>query len=66
MELNAGFLENHPISHFGDQSWPPRSCDLIIRCLLMGYLKSKMVYVSKPTTAHALKEEITHNFNEIL
>ncbi|XP_078047551.1 uncharacterized protein LOC144475472 [Augochlora pura] len=53
------------ISRFGDQNWPPRSCDLTpLDFFLWGFLKSK-VYINKPTTTHALKEEIELCINEI-
>lgn len=53
------------ISRFGDQNWPPRSCDLTpLDFFLWGFLKSK-VYANKPTTTHALKEEIERCINEI-
>ncbi|KYN44692.1 hypothetical protein ALC56_00687, partial [Trachymyrmex septentrionalis] len=44
---------------------PPRSCDLTpLDFFLWGYLKSQ-VYVNKPTTTRALKEEIQRCINEI-
>ncbi|KYN39884.1 hypothetical protein ALC56_05652, partial [Trachymyrmex septentrionalis] len=44
---------------------PPRSCDLTpLDFFLLGYLKSQ-VYVNKPTTTRALKEEIQRCINEI-
>ena len=47
------------------QNWPPRSCDLTpLDFFLWGYLKSQ-VYVNKPTTTRALKEEIQRCINEI-
>ncbi|CAK9806866.1 hypothetical protein ANTPLA_LOCUS5061 [Anthophora plagiata] len=53
------------ISRFGDQNWPPRSCNLTpLDFFLWGSLKSK-VYTNKPTTTHALKEEIGRCINEI-
>lgn len=53
------------LSRFGDQNWPPRSCDLTpLDFFLWGYLKSQ-VYVNKPTTTRALKEEIQRCINEI-
>lgn len=53
------------ISRFGDQNWPPRSCDLTpLDFFLWGFLKS-MVYANKPTTTQALKEEIGRCINEI-
>lgn len=53
------------ISRFGDQNWPPRSCDLTpLDFFLWGFLKSK-VYAIKPTTTLALKEEIERCINEI-
>lgn len=53
------------ISRFGDQNWPPRSCDLT--CLdyfLWGFLKSK-VYVNHPETTEELKGEITRQIRQI-
>ena len=53
------------LSRFGDQNWPPRSCDLTpLDFFLWGYLKSK-VYVNNPTTTYALQEKIKHCINEI-
>ena len=53
------------ISRFGDQNWPPRSCDLTpLDFFLWGFLKS-MVYANKPTTTQALKDEIGRCINEI-
>ena len=50
---------------FGDQNWPPRSCDLTpLDFFLWGYLKSK-VYVDNPTTTRALQEEIKRCIDEI-
>ncbi|KYN35890.1 hypothetical protein ALC56_09681 [Trachymyrmex septentrionalis] len=47
------------------QNRPPRSCDLTpLDFFLWGYLKSQ-VYVNKPTTTRALKEEIQRCINEI-
>ena len=52
-------------SRFGDQKWPPRSCDLIpLDFFLWGYLKSN-VYINNTTTTCALQEEIKHCINEI-
>ena len=54
------------ISHFGDQNWPPRSCDLIpLDFFLWGFLKSR-VYVNQPATTRELQEEIERCINEIL
>ena len=54
------------LSRFGDQNWPPRSCDLTsLDFFLWGYLKSK-IYVNDPTTLHALQEEIKRCIDEIL
>ena len=53
------------LSRLGDQNWPPRSCDLTpLDFFLWSYLKSQ-VYVNKPTTTRALKEEIQRCINEI-
>lgn len=53
------------ISRFGDQNWPPRSCDLTpLDFFLWGYLKSK-VYVNHPQTIPDLKEEIRRCIEEI-
>ena len=53
------------LSHFGDQNWPSRSCDLTpLDFFLWGYLKSK-IYVNNPTTTRALQEEIKRCINEI-
>ena len=53
------------LSRFGDQNWPPRSCDLTpLDFFLWGYSKWK-VYVDNPTTTRALKEEIKRCINEI-
>lgn len=53
------------ISRFGDENFPPRSCDLTpLDYFLWGYLKS-LVYVNKPTTIEALKAEIVRCINEI-
>ena len=53
------------LSRSGDKNWPPRSCDLTpLDFFLWGYLKSQ-IYVSKPTTIRALKEEIQRCINEI-
>ncbi|XP_018359883.1 PREDICTED: uncharacterized protein LOC108759083 [Trachymyrmex cornetzi] len=53
------------LSRFGDQNWPPRSCDLTpLDFFLWSYLKSK-VYVNKPTITRALQEEIKRCTNEI-
>ena len=50
---------------FGDQNWPPRSCDLTpLDFFLWGYLKSK-IYVNNPTTTRALQEKIKRCINEI-
>ena len=45
------------LSRFGDQNWPPRSCDLTLDFFLWGYLKSK-IYVNNLTTTRMLQEEI--------
>ena len=46
------------ILRFGDQNWPPRSCDLSpLDFFLWGFLKS-MVYANKPTTTQALKRKL--------
>lgn len=56
---------NRVISRFGDQNWPPRSCDLTpLDFWLWGYLKSQ-VYANKPATTEALKTEIRRCINEI-
>ena len=53
------------LSRSGDQNWPPRSCDLTpLDFFLWGYLKSQ-IYVNKPTTIRALKEEIQRCIDEI-
>lgn len=53
------------ISRFGDQHWPPRSCDLTpMDYFLWGYLKDK-VYENKPQTIERLKEEIQRVIAEI-
>lgn len=53
------------ISRFGDQNWPPRSCDLTpMDFFLWGYLKGK-VYANKPRTVEHLKEEIRRVIGEI-
>ena len=53
------------LSRFGDQNWPPISCDLTpLDFFLWGYLKSK-ICVDDPTTTHALREENKHCINEI-
>ena len=52
------------LSRFGDQNWPPRSCDLTpLDFFLWGYLKSK-VYVNNPTTTRELQEEIKRCIDE--
>ena len=51
---------------FGNQNWPPTSCDLIpLDFFLWDYLKSK-VYANNPTTIRALQEEIKRCIKEIL
>lgn len=53
------------ISRFGDQHWPPRSCDLTpMDFFLWGYVKEK-VYANKPETVEHLKEEIRRVIGEI-
>lgn len=53
------------ISRFGDENWPPRSCDLTpMDYFLWGYVKEK-VYVNKPQTVERLKEEIRRVIAEI-
>ena len=53
------------LSHFGNQNWPLRLCDLTpLDIFFWGYLKLK-VYVNKPTTPCALQEEIKCCLNEI-
>lgn len=53
------------ICRFGDQNWPPRSCDLTpLDFWLWGNLKSQ-VYANKPATTEALKAEIRRCINEI-
>ncbi|KZC11452.1 hypothetical protein WN55_02626, partial [Dufourea novaeangliae] len=52
-------------SRLGDQNWPPKWCDLTpLDFFLWGFLKLK-VYVNKPTTTQALKEEIRCCITEI-
>lgn len=59
------FAPGRVISRFGDQNWPPRSCDLTpLDFWLWGYLKSR-VYANKPATIEALKAEIRRCINEI-
>ena len=51
------------ISRFGDQNWPPRSSDLTpLDFFLWCFLKSN-VFAIKPTTTHALREEIERFIN---
>lgn len=65
MQLLHETFPSRVISRFGDQNWPPRSCDLTpLDFFLWGYLKSK-VYANKPTTIHALKQEIRRCIGEI-
>lgn len=53
------------ISRFGDVNWPPRSCDLTpLDYFLWGHLKDR-VYVNKPQTTDALKDEIRRCIDEI-
>lgn len=48
------------ISRFGDLHWPARSPDLTVPdFFLWGFLKSR-VYINKPETLEALKENIRH------
>ena len=64
--LSCRDIEHHSrvLSRFGDQNWPPRSCDLTpLDFFLWGYLKSK-VYVNKPTTTRALQEEIKQTLHQ--
>ena len=50
------------LSHFDDQNWLPRSCDLIpLDFFLWGYLKSN---INNFTTTRALQEEIKRCINE--
>ena len=52
------------LSRFGDQNWPPRSCDLTpLDFFLRGYSKRK-VYIDDPTTTRALREEIERCIDE--
>ena len=49
------------ISRFGDQNWPPRLCDFNA----VGLFLNTKVYANKPSTTHALNEEIERCINEI-
>ncbi|KAK0166333.1 hypothetical protein PV328_004759 [Microctonus aethiopoides] len=65
IQLLHGSFPGRVISRFGDRNWPPRSCDLTpLDFFLWGFLKSK-VYANKPTTIHALKEEIKRCIKDI-
>jgi hypothetical protein len=62
MQLLHETFPSRVISRFGDH---PRSCVLTpLDFFLWGYLKSK-VYANKPTTTHALKQEIRPCIGEI-
>ena len=65
LKLMHGTFPGRVLSRFGDQNWPPRSCDLTpLDFFLWGYLKPQ-VYYNKPETTRALKEEIQCCINEI-
>ena len=50
------------LSRFGDQNWPPRSCDLTsLDFFLWGYLKSYMHYKRK---LNAASKKFSHNYAE--
>lgn len=65
MDLLRDAFPDHVISRFGDFPWPARSPDLTCPdFFLWGYLKS-LVYVNKPQTLAALKENIHQEIRNI-
>jgi len=65
MQLLHTKFPGRVISRFGEQNWPPRSCDLTpLDFFLWGYVKQK-VYANDPQTIVALKDEIRRVIYEL-